>query len=56
MSQTTEEDAIEAEDVQREMLDANEALKNGDYQTAFGKLKDAQRKCGILIREGEDGR
>ena len=51
MSQTTDEDEMEAEDVQREMLDANEALKDGNYRTALSRLKEAERRCGVLVRE-----
>lgn len=53
MSQTAEEDDIQAEDVQREMLDANEALKNGNYKTALSRLKEAKRRCGVLVREDD---
>ena len=53
MSQTTETPT--AEDVQGVMLDANDALKSGEYKTALSKLKEAQRRCGVLVREGDDG-
>lgn len=51
MSQSSESSS--REDVQNPMLDANEALKTGDYQTALSKLKEAQRRCGVLAREGD---
>lgn len=52
MSQTS---SVDVEDVQNPMLDANEALKNGDAKAALAKLQKAQRRCGVLVREGDDG-
>lgn len=55
MSQRTDSPSVEVEDVQNPILDANEALKNGEYRAAFSKLKQAERRCGVLVREGDDG-
>lgn len=37
--------------IQDLMLDANDALKEYDLQTALDKLKQAQRQTGVAIQE-----
>jgi hypothetical protein len=40
--------------IQDIMLDANDALKDYDFQTALAKLKQAERQTGIAMREANE--